>query len=241
MDVFSSFDSQTRAVWIYSLITIVIVLQRNYWVGNSSVQRFVRFFKRFIWGVVDSRNGKHIRGFAPAITVIFCILLVINLTGIIPYVFSVTRHLVWTLPLAMLTWLALLISGWVWDIKKASASLLPSGSPLYLAPLLVIIEVISLIIRPITLSVRLAANISAGHLIIALIGSYLIQYNSLLFVVAGYFIFEFGICIIQAYVFVLLLALYANDHSLSVYHTFINFCSKGSIAPFLGHEPNSLI
>ena len=88
-------------------------------------------------------------------------------------------------------------------------------------PFLILIETVRIIVRPITLSFRLAANIRAGHIVLTLISVYFIfrlfilgkgVTVFLLFVEVGYTLFEFGICIIQAYIFCLLLSLYTEDH-----------------------------
>jgi len=101
------------------------------------------------------------------------------------------------------------------------AGLLPGGAPDWLNPFLVIVETISIVVRPITLSVRLVANIRAGHIVLRLIGIYASSYIfistarfvTLLGIQVGYIMFEMGICIIQGYIFCLLITLYADDHT----------------------------
>ena len=99
--------------------------------------------------------------------------------------------------------------------------MLPLGTPRFLIPFLPIIESLRILVRPITLSIRLAANIRAGHIILTLIGDYLtitMLSNSplvtrlVMLVQVGYFIFEIGIGIIQGYIFSLLVTLYTDDH-----------------------------
>merc|ERR1712020_693062 len=117
-------------------------------------------------------------------------------------------------------WFFLILSSLVNSPYSFLASLLPRGAPDWLNPFLVLIERIRIIVRPITLSVRLVANISAGHIVLRLIGIYSSSYlfiNTFRFIVLlliqiGYIIFEIGICLIQAYIFCLLLTLYADDH-----------------------------
>ncbi len=97
---------------------------------------------------------------------------------------------------------------------------MPGGAPDWLNPFLVIVETLRIIVRPITLSFRLAANITAGHIILGLIGIYTraavfsssTAFLFLLFVQTGYVLFEVGICLIQAYIFCLLATLYADEH-----------------------------
>jgi len=107
------------------------------------------------------------------ITALFLFLIFINLSGLIPYVFRPTRHLAISLSLGLPLWLSLIISGILFNPASVIASLLPIGAPAALNPFLVIIETVSILVRPITLSVRLTANIRAGHIVLTLIGNYL--------------------------------------------------------------------
>lgn len=117
-------------------------------------------------------------------------------------------------------WLSLIISGASYYPSAFLAGLLPGGAPSWLNPFLVLIETTSIGVRPITLSFRLAANIRAGHIVLALIGIYaasalfvsLSASILLLSIQTLYILFELGICIIQAYIFCLLLSLYSDDH-----------------------------
>lgn len=102
------------------------------------------------------------------------------------------------------------------------AGLLPAGAPIALNPFLILIETVRILVRPITLSVRLVANMGAGHIVIGLIGTYLssavfsyswLAFFVLLFVQVFYFVFEFGVSLIQGYIFSLLLTLYADEHA----------------------------
>lgn len=101
------------------------------------------------------------------------------------------------------------------------AALLPIGAPAPLNPFLVLIETVRIIARPITLSVRLMANIRAGHIVLTLIGNYLttslfflpsVRALILLTIQVFYTVFEFGIGVIQAYIFCLLITLYSDEH-----------------------------
>ena len=115
---------------------------------------------------------------------------------------------------------SLIITAAVWSPSSFAAHLLPAGAPDWLNPFLVLIETIRICLRPITLSFRLAANIRAGHIVLGLIAIYIsrrIFYPSLslglLFITQVFYtLFEVGICLIQAYIFCLLLTLYSDDH-----------------------------
>nr|ALS46313.1 ATP synthase F0 subunit 6 [Glycera cf. oxycephala FS21] len=166
-------------------------------------------------------SGLHLKSFSSFITSLFIMIMMINFMGLLPYTFSFSSHLIFTLSLALPLWLSLIISSASYNPKTFTASLLPGGAPDWLNPFLVMIETISILVRPITLSVRLAANMSAGHIVLGLIGIYassamfisVLSTTTLISIQILYMIFEMGICMIQAYIFCLLLTLYADDHS----------------------------
>lgn len=168
-------------------------------------------------------SGNNIKGFISIMPIIFLLIIIINFLGLIPYVFSTSSHLVITLSIGLPIWISLVLSSFVFNSWTATAILLPGGAPNWLNPFLVLVETLRTLVRPITLSFRLAANITAGHVVLGLVGSYLsasllnscFRPSSLVvtFIATGYIIFEIGICIIQSYIFCLLLTLYSDDHS----------------------------
>jgi ATP synthase subunit 6 len=151
---------------------------------------------------------------------LFIIILFLNLCSLVSYTFGETRHLAITLSLSLPFWLTLIVSGVSHSSQKMVASLLPSGAPSGLNPFLILIETVRIGVRPLILALRLGANITAGHIVIAIIGGFLeaaILSSSRRILAcslfeAFYIIFEFGICFIQAYIFTLLLILYRDDH-----------------------------
>lgn len=120
--------------------------------------------------------------------------------------------------MAVVLWGLLIFSGYTYNFKKSLAHLCPSGAPILLIPLLVIIERISILIRPLTLTVRLVANIRAGHIILALTASALssglnhLAVGFLGIIIIAYYLFEFFVSLIQAYIFTLLVSLYIAEH-----------------------------
>jgi ATP synthase subunit 6 len=160
-------------------------------------------------------------GFGGVLVVLVLVLLGINLFGLVPYVFSRSSHLVITFVFSSVFWLGLLVRSLFFNFGSFFAVLLPVGAPSVLNPFLILVEIVRLLVRPVTLAVRLAANIGAGHIVLCLLGSYLrsgffcysrfsIMFISLVGVF--YFLFEFGICLIQSYIFFLLLNLYGDEH-----------------------------
>ena len=167
--------------------------------------------------------GLKVAGLLNGVGALFLFIVLINLRGLIPYVFSTTSHLGVSLTLGFPLWFILIISSVQYNYEVFIASLLPIGAPALLNPFLVVIEAVRIIVRPLTLSVRLMANMRAGHIVLTIVGSYLtavlLSMRSSMSVLLlrsiqiFYTIFEFGIAIIQAYIFCLLISLYFDDHS----------------------------
>nr|YP_009001951.1 ATP synthase F0 subunit 6 [Colistium nudipinnis]AFH09378.1 ATP synthase F0 subunit 6 [Colistium nudipinnis] len=147
-------------------------------------------------------------------------LITLNTFGLAPYTFTPTTQLSLNLGLAVPLWLATVIIGMRDKPTHALGHLLPEGTPTLLIPVLIVIETISLLIRPLALGVRLTANLTAGHLLIQLIATAafaLITVHptvTLLILALLYLLtlLEVAVALIQAYVFVLLLSLYLQEN-----------------------------
>nr|YP_009268499.1 ATP synthase F0 subunit 6 [Yaoshania pachychilus]AMB36240.1 ATP synthase F0 subunit 6 [Yaoshania pachychilus]AOS86885.1 ATP synthase subunit 6 [Yaoshania pachychilus]ATI25201.1 ATP synthase F0 subunit 6 [Yaoshania pachychilus]BAW88709.1 ATPase subunit 6 [Yaoshania pachychilus] len=147
-------------------------------------------------------------------------LITINMLGLLPYTFTPTTQLSLNMGLAVPLWLATVLIGMRNQPTVALGHLLPEGTPIPLIPVLIIIETISLFIRPLALGVRLTANLTAGHLLIQLIATAVfvllpmmptvaILTAAVLFLLT---LLEVAVAMIQAYVFVLLLSLYLQEN-----------------------------
>ena len=136
--------------------------------------------------------------------------------GLFPYIFTRTRHISFTLTLALPLWLGRILLSIIFQYNNLLAHLVPTGTPAFLMPIIVIIETVRNIIRPITLSIRLAANIVAGHLLLTLLGSQGPRLRSinLIFLIIGLYLLlllEVAVACIQSYVFTILSSLYLNE------------------------------
>lgn len=227
VDIFSSFDDHNSTIfsahiitWLLSLWSLIFI-NSSFWVNASNISNIINLPKQVINTQATRSFRLNLGGFILIISSLFITIINFNLLGLIPYVFSTTSHLVMTFSLALPLWLCLIISSYVKNTYSSVAFILPLATPTFLIPFLPIIETLRIIVRPITLSIRLAANISAGHIILTLIGDYLtalILLNNyvisalVLSIQVGYFIFEVGISIIQGYIFSLLVTLYTDDH-----------------------------
>nr|WBU94814.1 ATP synthase F0 subunit 6 [Anguis cephallonica] len=147
-------------------------------------------------------------------------LILMNLLGLLPYTFTPTTQLSMNMSLAVPMWLATVLTGLRNQPTNSIGHLLPEGTPAPLIPILIIIETISLLIRPLALGVRLTANLTAGHLLIQLISTAIITIMPILpttalitfIILLLLTILELAVALIQAYVFVLLLSLYLQEN-----------------------------
>nr|AIW64043.1 ATP synthase F0 subunit 6 [Microcebus rufus] len=144
-----------------------------------------------------------------------------NLLGLLPHSFTPTTQLSMNLGMAIPLWAAAVIMGFRHKMKASLAHFLPQGTPIPLIPMLIIIETISLFIQPMALAVRLTANITAGHLLIHLIGGATMVLTSIsptvstitFIILILLTVLEFAVALIQAYVFTLLVSLYLHDNT----------------------------
>nr|AIA61490.1 ATP synthase F0 subunit 6 [Hemibagrus nemurus] len=157
---------------------------------------------------------------AMILTSLMIFILTLNISGLLPYTFTPTTQLSLNMGLAVPLWLATVIIGLRNQPTAALGHLLPEGTPVPLIPILIIIETISLFIRPLALGVRLTANLTAGHLLIQLISTATITLVPMMTSVAALTaillvlltLLEVAVAVIQAYVFVLLLSLYLQEN-----------------------------
>jgi len=227
LDIFSSFDPAINYLnntsplifWLMissTIILFIIIL----WVTPRNIFILTRRVIKVMNDQSNRTTGVHLKGFNVVIVSLFIIIINVNIIGLLPSVFRYSSHLLFSLRFGLPLWLSIIISAISHNTSSWAASLLPGGAPHWLNPFLVLIETIRITVRPITLSFRLAANISAGHIVLTLIGTYAataliispIRFIVLVIIQIGYIIFELGICLIQRYIFCLLLRLYADDH-----------------------------
>nr|BBU26039.1 ATPase subunit 6 [Parapercis sexfasciata] len=189
------------------------------WVNNRLITLQSWSINRFTQQLLLPVNiGSH--KWALMLTSLMVLLFTLNMLGLLPYTFTPTTQLSLNMGLAVPLWMATVIIGLRNQPTIALGHLLPEGTPTPLIPVLIIIETISLFIRPLALGVRLTANLTAGHLLIQLIATaafvllplmptVAILTATLLFLLT---LLEVAVAMIQAYVFVLLLSLYLQEN-----------------------------
>nr|WNH18583.1 ATP synthase F0 subunit 6 [Atherinomorus stipes] len=189
------------------------------WLNSRLLSLQSWFINQFTQQIFQPINlGGH--KWASLLTSLMLFLITLNMLGLLPYTFTPTTQLSLNMAFAVPLWLATVIIGMRNQPTHALGHLLPEGTPTLLIPILIIIETISLFIRPLALGVRLTANLTAGHLLIQLIATaafvllplmptVAILTSILLFLLT---LLEVAVAMIQAYVFVLLLSLYLQEN-----------------------------
>nr|ALN11546.1 ATP synthase F0 subunit 6 [Hylodes meridionalis] len=192
----------------------------NRWLTNRVITLQTLFTKTFTKQIFSPLNiPGHKWTLILASLMIF--ILGMNLLGLLPYTFTPTTQLSLNLGLAVPLWLATVAIGFRNQFTASLGHFLPEGTPSLLIPILIIIETISLFIRPMALGVRLTANLTAGHLLIQLISTATMALlftspivSALTFATLVLLtILEIAVAMIQAYVFVLLLSLYLQENT----------------------------
>lgn len=136
--------------------------------------------------------------------------------GLYPYIFTRSRHIIFSIRISMSIWLGLILYGWKNNTNFIFSHIIPQGTPILLIPFMVLIETIRNIIRPITLTIRLTANIIAGHLLLTLLSQransiYILISCIIIIIQLILLILEFRVSIIQSYVFIILRTLYSKE------------------------------
>jgi F-type H+-transporting ATPase subunit a len=173
-------------------------------------------FYNLITDTVNQNVGVKGKKFVPLIFTLFMFIMVCNLFGMIPYGFTVTSHISITFALAMMVFLLVTLLGFILHGFHFFSLFLPAGTPWWLAPLMVLIELFAYLARPVSLSLRLAANMVAGHVLIKVIAGFIVSMAFYLKIFPIPFIsvligFEIFVAILQAYIFTILSCVYLND------------------------------
>lgn len=176
----------------------------------------------FVANMVRSSAGTAGMKFFPFVFSLFMFVLVANMFGMIPFFFTVTSHIIITFALALLVFAVVIIYGFWKNGLKFLKLFVPSGVPGYVLPIVVPIEIVSFLSRPISLSVRLFANILAGHITLKVFAGFIVTLGALgwlgwlgailpLVMTVAITALEFLVAALQAYVFAVLTSMYIND------------------------------
>lgn len=181
----------------------------------SRGQSMAEALYEFVAGMIKDTVGSEGRRFFPFIFALFMFVLFCNLVGMLPYSFTVTSHIAVTFALAFVIFLGVTIIGFARHGLHYFHLFLPHGTPWVMAPLMIIIEVFSYFTRPVSLSIRLAANMIAGHILLKVIAGFVAAMGVFgIFPIAFMVLltgFEIFVAILQAYIFTVLTCVYLND------------------------------
>jgi F-type H+-transporting ATPase subunit a len=186
------------------------------------LQSLAEISYEFVASTVQSTAGREGMQFFPLVFSLFMFVLVLNLLGLLPFGFTVTSHIIITFALALVVILTVIIVGFVKHGLGFLKLFAPSGIPIYVLPIITVIEVVSFLARPVSLSMRLFANMMAGHIALKLFAGFVVTLASFgflgvigsvlpLIMAVALTALEFLVAFIQAYVFTILTCIYLND------------------------------
>lgn len=213
---------------LFMVVTVVLASAFLYLTTSSRglvpgrAQSVAEILYEFVAGMLRDSAGSAGMKFFPFVFTLFTFILVANLLGMFPYFFTVTSHLIVTAMLALLVFFIVVVYGFWKHGLRFLKLFVPSGVPVVLLPLVVAIEVISFLARPISLSVRLFANMLAGHITLKVFAGFVVSLSAFgfagilgailpLIMAVGLTALEFLVSFLQAYVFAMLTCMYIND------------------------------
>jgi F-type H+-transporting ATPase subunit a len=208
------------AVGLISLLFIYGMRHRA--VVPGRLQSAAEMLYEFVEGVVVGQVGHEGRRYFPFVFALFMFVLFGNMLGLLPYAFTYTSHIAVTFGLAILVFLVTTVVALAIHGKKFFGYFFPEGAPLWLAPIIIPVEVVSYISRPVSLSIRLFANMVAGHVMLKVFATFIVLIGSLgavgfigaalpLAVNVALVGFEILVAFLQAYVFAILTSIYLHD------------------------------
>nr|ALY11320.1 ATP synthase F0 subunit 6 [Tambocerus sp. PY-2015] len=214
MNLFSVFDPATGLMSMnWMSIIFFVLIPTPFWNSYSKISfMYFKLMQKLSMEVIMHLKSNK---FTILFVSLFIFILINNIMGLFPYVFTASTHLVFSLTMALSMWMGLMMFGWMKLTNKMFCHLVPVGTPNLLMPFMVMIETISNIIRPGSLAVRLSANMIAGHLLMSLLGNNVISNWVLLmafmWLFIGLMMFELAVAFIQSYVFMTLSTLYSSE------------------------------
>nr|YP_009369659.1 ATP synthase F0 subunit 6 [Mespilia globulus]AID60578.1 ATP synthase F0 subunit 6 [Mespilia globulus] len=202
---------------IFALSWLLFIYPTNW--APSRLQSVWSSFRANILEMIFQNTSPNTAPWAGLISSVFIIILSVNVLGLFPYAFTATSHISLTYSLGFPLWMAVNILGFYLAFNSRLSHLVPQGTPSALIPLMVWIETLSLFAQPIALGLRLAANLTAGHLLIFLLSTaiWLLASSplisiSIFSIFVLLFVLEIGVACIQAYVFTALIHFYLQQN-----------------------------
>ena len=203
------------------LFFLFLASQKKSIVPNK-IQLISELSYEFVFKMISDTAGSKAKPYFPFIFTLFMFVLFCNMIGMLPYAFTVTSHIIVTFILASIIFIGVTFIGFLKHGMRYLKLFVPSGVPIVLLPLIVVIEIISYLSRPVSLSVRLFANMMAGHTMLKVFGGFVVSLGLL----GGWLPLSFSVALtgleilvafLQAYVFAILTCIYLND-ALNLHH-----------------------
>ena len=201
---------------VVAAVTALIVFgTRKAALVPGRVQSVAEMLYEFVVDMVDTNAGHGARPYLPFVFTLFLFILFANLFGLVPWSFTVTSHIIVTFALAIVVFIGVTIIGFIKHGAHFMTLFVPPGVSWVLLVVLVPIEILSYLIRPFTLSIRLFANMLAGHTMLAIFGGFAAGVGIFAILPVGInvalYALELLVAVLQAYVFAILTCLYLRD------------------------------
>ena len=209
-------NSSMFMLFALTLISFFFILSlRKKSIIPGRLQATAELCYQFISNMLDETTEGTGEKFLPFVFSLFYLILVLNLFGLMPHGFTVTSHIIVTFTLAMMVFLLVTIYAFVKHGKKFIGFFVPKSVPVIMLPLMVMIEIFVYLTRPVSLSIRLAANMCAGHILIFLMTGFIVLMGFWGFLPITFVTLLTGVdlfvAILQAYIFTILSCTYIND------------------------------
>jgi F-type H+-transporting ATPase subunit a len=212
---FSLTNSGLWSIIAVACATLLFLLAPRHLIP-SRLQSVAESIYEFIENMTKEVLHENAPTYFPFVLTLFTFILFCNVLGLIPYSFTVTSHIIVTLALALVVFIGATIIGFIRNGFGYLKLFMPSGVPVILLPLVVVIEIVSYFIRPMSLSIRLFANMMAGHMMLKVMAGFVVMLGVTagwlpLVAMIGLYGLELLVAALQAYVFALLTCMYLSD------------------------------
>lgn len=215
-----SITSLTITVFLIFILIYFFLIFGTYKITiiPNRFQLIIELIYLFIFDIIKEQSGIKAQNLFPLFFSIFLFVLLGNLIGLLPYSFTITSQIIITLSLSLFLFIGISFLGLERQGILFFNIFIPKGVPFFILPLMIVVEIISYFIRPISLSVRLFANMLAGHTLLHILASFAVKLSDfffgfffIIFIILAVFILEIGIAFLQSYVFIILVSIYLKD------------------------------
>lgn len=215
-------DSILGYNFLFIFLFLIFFFLFKIFLFRTKLQIWSEIFYKFVFGILDNQIGKGYQSFFPVLCFLFVYIFFSNIVGLVPFNFTLTSQLLVTFNLSFLVFVGITLIGLIKHKFNFILLFVPKNVPTFLLDFLFLIEFVSYISRVFSLAIRLFANMLSGHALIFILSGFVVNcYKNfslifdlrllIVFVITLICFLEIGICFLQAYVFVILVAIYYND------------------------------